>query len=106
MVDVIVQRGAADRPAADIVEPLLATIPAALARGKTEMDHGEPADAISLTIAPRDVRLGETAGMSDPVAGRWVGKVTGVQHRLETDDAGHVILDTTVDVEVPRASRQ
>lgn len=106
MVDIVVQRGDADRPAADIVEPLLATVPAALARGKTEMDNGEPADAITLTLAPRDVRLGEAVSLTDPVAGRWAGKVVGVQHALETDDADNVTIDTTNDVAVPRASRQ
>lgn len=105
MVDIVVQRGEADRPAPDIVEPLLATIPAALARGKTEMDDGEPADRIGLACAARDARCGETVALVDPIAGEWTGKVAGVTHSLAIDDRGNVSLDTTLDVVVPRASR-
>lgn len=106
MVDIVVQRGEADRPKADIVEPLLATIPAALARGRTELDNGELADTVSLDIAPGDVRLGETVGMTDPVTGRWLGKITSIQHSLDTDDNGNVTLETSLELQVPRASRQ
>lgn len=105
MVDIVVQRGEADRPGTDIAEPLLATVPAALARGAAELDSGEPADKISLTIAARDVRLGETVTLADPVAGRWAGKVSGVTHSFEIDEEGNIKMDTQLDVEVPRASR-
>ncbi|HRD65729.1 MAG TPA: hypothetical protein PKY50_06190 [Candidatus Competibacter sp.] len=105
MVDIVVQRGQADRPAPDIVEPLLATVPAALARGKKEMDDGEQADRLSVTIPPADVRPGHIVTMIDPIAGEWVGKSTGIRHALTTHEDGSVQIETMLDLVVPRASR-
>ena len=74
MADIVVQRGDADRPAADIVEPLLATVPAAGARQDRNGQRGTGGcDHLDL-CAPRRA-LGEAVSLTDPVAGRWAGKV-------------------------------
>ena len=59
MIDIIVQRAAGDRPGSDIVEPLLGSVPAALSRGRAEIDADDDADdwstepPLKLTPFPR-----------------------------------------------------
>lgn len=102
MIDIIVQRGDGDRPGPDIVEPLLATTAAALARGAAEMDSGALADEVQLTVAVTDYRPGELVRVEDPELGNWLGKITAVRHQYAVDDAGNVSAETTITIRRPR----
>jgi len=81
-MNITVKRHAADRPAPDIVEPLLTDIRAALERGRAELDSGEPLQVVRITslyvagLAPGD--LVEVRDMYQ--GGPWRGKVTSVSH--------------------------
>lgn len=102
MTDLIVQRGSGDKPGDDISDPLLTTIAAALSRGRAELDEGTLADQAQIERTWHDHRLGDTVSLRDPIAGRWRGKVTGVQHTIEIDSEGNVSGRTDLTVRVPR----
>ncbi len=106
MIDIIAQRGDGDRPIPDIVEPLLATLPAALARGKQELDDGALAEQVNLTVALADVRPGQLVEIADAELGVWRGKITAVRHEFSIDDAGDVTLETRLTLRRPRESGQ
>lgn len=104
MIDIVAQRGDGDRPGNDIVEPLLSDLPAALARGKQELDDGELADQINLTIKLIDVRLGEMDAVADSEIGVWHGKVTAVRHEFSIDESGNSTVETRLTIRRPRES--
>jgi hypothetical protein len=101
MTDIVVQRCAGDRPGDDIVEPLLSSVPAALSRGRAELDEGTPARQERIGYAWQDFRLGKSIELDDPIAGHWWGKATGIQHSIQIDDQGNVSGETSIDVRVP-----
>lgn len=84
MVDIVVQRGAGDRPGDDIQEPLLADLGAALARGTAELDRATLHDERSLACNfQASVANGEMIQSHDAdQAETWRGKVIGVSHAL------------------------
>lgn len=102
MVDIVVVRGEGTSPGDDIQDVLLSTVEAALSRGRAELDQGALADAPVLEIKLRDVRLGEIMQVDDAALGVWRGKVTGVSHRIATDDNGNLSAFTTINLRKPR----
>lgn len=67
MIRITVQRSPADRQGQDIVDPLLCTVPAALARGTAEVDRSY-ADRLLVTVeCPGlvDVALGALVSVAD-----------------------------------------
>jgi hypothetical protein len=102
MVDIVVVRGEGTSPGDDIQDVLLATVEAALSRGRAELDEGALADAPELEIKLRDVRLGEIIEVDDSALGMWRGKVTGVSHRISIDVDGNMSTSTTINLRKPR----
>jgi len=81
-VIITVQRHSADRPAPDIVEPLLTDIRAAMERGRAEMDSGEPLQVIRImALYVAGIKPGNLVEVRDMYqGGPWRGKVTSVAH--------------------------
>jgi|GEM_PF-1323236 len=85
MIDIIVQRGAGDRPGADIVDPLISAIPVAIQRGRNELDERSSAmtEMEEETIYRLGVRVGDLADFHDLKTGEiWKGKIAGVTHNV------------------------
>ncbi len=84
MVDIIVQRGAADRPGDDIQEPLLSDLGAALARGTAELDRATLHDERTLacnyqaTADNGELLQSHDSGQAET----WRGKIIGITHEL------------------------
>lgn len=82
MVNITVRRGAGDKTGNPIIEPLLTTEAAAVARGRAELDRrGQPKTIVTLT-APIDaaIRCGQIIEAHE--GGRsWKGKVVHVTFR-------------------------
>lgn len=102
MVNITCIRGNGDRPAQDIVSPLLATIPAALHRGRIELDEGELSDEVTFVIPMTNISLGKTAYVEDLMLQSWIGKIIGVQHHASLDDNGNLDAITTISLRVLR----
>ena len=85
MTDIIVQRGAAERPGDDIQEPLLSDPGAALARGRAELDRATLHDERTLTcnfqatVGNGDLLQSHDSGQAET----WRGKIIGVSHELQ-----------------------
>jgi hypothetical protein len=78
---ITVQRYDAKYPAPDIVEPLLTDIQAAIARGRKELDGGEPLQVVRLTCLYSPVVPGDLVEIQDTYQGGYYrGKVTSVEH--------------------------
>lgn len=88
MIDVIVQRGAGNRPGQDIFEPLLSSVPAAVARGRSEIDVHSDLQTVSLSIVYRSgLEKGQLVEVHDDFTGEvWRGKIVGVQHTVVEDE--------------------
>lgn len=99
MVDITVQRGAADRPGPDIQEPLLANEGAALARGRAELNAGTEHDTIRVVCKYQPaLAVGDLVRISDSWQGTaYVALVTGITH---TAGGGTVL--TELDLWRPR----
>jgi len=84
MINLIVQRGLGDKQGPDITDPLLSSIPVALARGTQEIDSSTSVDNIVLTTTYRSgVELGQLAEVHDALQGKtWRGKIVGVTHAV------------------------
>jgi hypothetical protein len=83
MIDIFVQRDAGDKRGEDIVDPLIGSLPVAIARGRNELDeHAQPMQTVTMEAVYRDgVRLGQTVMVNDSRAGVfWVGKIAGITH--------------------------
>lgn len=102
MVDIVVIRGAGDRPGDDISDALIVSVPVALSRGRAELDDGALADAPVLECLLQDVRLGQLLEVDDTALGLWRGKVTGISHQVNSDDDGNVSASTTINLRKPR----
>lgn len=83
MIDIIVQRDAGDRPGEDVVDGLLGSLPAAIARGRAELDEQarllQPVTAETLFRV--GLRLGHTVRFQDELRGTWTGKLSRITHR-------------------------
>ncbi|MDH5637434.1 MAG: hypothetical protein OEZ04_02975 [Nitrospinota bacterium] len=79
---ITVQRHSADRPAPDIVEPLLNDIRAAIERGRAELDSGEPLQVVRITaLYVAGAQPGDLVEVADMYqGGPYRGKVTSVAH--------------------------
>ncbi len=82
MIDIIVQRGLGDRPGSDTSDPLLSTVPAAVARGTYEIDA---ATSVYLVSQRSEYRTGVVQGqlveVHDALQGiSWRGRVVGITH--------------------------
>ena len=86
MIDIVVQRGLGDKPGPDIVDPLLSTIPAALARGTHEINASTSVDVVTLrTVYRPNVSTGGFCEVHDALQGvSWRGRIVG----LTTNIAG------------------
>jgi hypothetical protein len=103
MTDLVVVRGEGHRPGEDIVDALLVSDQLALARGRKELDEGELANRVDLTIPLRDVRVGETVQVNGPLV-MLTGKIIAVSHRVAIDEDGNLSGETQISVKVPYAS--
>lgn len=82
MISIVVQRGEGDLPGEDIVEPLLTSIPAALSRGRAELDAGEDAGRVSIECRYQvTARPGQLIRIVDARQGEsWLGQIVAVTH--------------------------
>jgi len=81
MVDIVVQRGAADRPGNDIQEPLLATLGAAYERGNAEINRGALHDELTMRVKYQPtVAVGDSIRVVDSWQGTYIARVTGITH--------------------------
>lgn len=82
MIDIIVQRGLGDKPGPDISDPLLSTVPAAIARGTYEIDSAISVYIVSQRSGFRvGVKLGELVEIHDALQGiSWRGRIVGITH--------------------------
>ena len=81
-MEITVKRHTADRPAPDIVDPLLTDIRAALSRGRAELDSGEPLQTVRITsLYAAGLKPGGLLEIRDYFqGGPYRGKVTSVEH--------------------------
>ena len=82
-MQIVVKRGAGTHPGEEIVDPLLSTVPAALSRGRAELDRqGSGAQDVTLRVpfvAGR--RLGQVEAVHDIQSGKvYRGKIVGLRH--------------------------
>ena len=98
MIDIVVQRAAGDRPGSDIVDPLLGSVPAALSRGRAEIDAAHPVRKLRLTTTFQgDLRLGQLIDVQDSLRGQISrGKLVGIEHI-----AADGMLLSHLDLEIP-----
>lgn len=84
-IDIVVQRGLGDRQGPDIAEPLITTIPAAIARGTYEINASTSVDVVSLRTSYRaSVELGHLVEVHDALQGKtWRGKVVDISHNIQ-----------------------
>ncbi|MDH5757698.1 MAG: hypothetical protein OEZ55_13655 [Nitrospinota bacterium] len=81
-MNITVKRHRADRPAPDIVEPLLTDIRAAIERGRAELDSGEELQVVRITsLYVAGIKPGDLVEVADMYqGGPYRGKVTSVAH--------------------------
>lgn len=95
-IDLFVQRGAGDKPGENIVDPLVASIPVAIQRGRNELDaraHAQQ-DVELETVYRAGVRLGLLSRVYDIQSGEiWTGKNTGITHNVRK--VGESVQTTT-----------
>jgi len=100
MVTVEVMRGAGARDGGEILAPLLGdSLPAAIARGRAELDanaHARDRVRLLLDYTP-GLRLGQRVAVADPDLGAvWQGDVVGLEHRWTGQ-----LAETQLDVDRP-----
>ena len=85
MIDIVVQRNLGDRQGPDIVDALLTTIPAALARGTHEINKSTSVDSITLrTVYRAGVEMGELIEVHDALQGMsWRGRIVNITHNIQ-----------------------
>lgn len=84
-IDIIVQRGAGDRPGEDIVDPLIGSIPVAIQRGRNELDarSSAPQDLGVETVYRTGVRCGDLARFYNEQSGLTLtAKIGGITHEI------------------------
>lgn len=106
MIDIIVQRGSGARPGADIVDPLIASVPVAIQRGRNELDErASGMREVSVEVVYRTgVRAGQLARFYDAQLGQiWTGKIAGISHSVSNVN-GSLQTITTLKVKRPTVS--
>ena len=88
----VVKRGLGDLQGLDIVEPILTTTAAKLARGQQEIDEFASSESVTLEVLHTSgLAPGLYVEVQDPIQGpNWVGKIEAVTHRRD----GPVALTT------------
>jgi len=100
MVHIIVKRGAGTSPGDEIVDPLLSTQPAALSRGRAELDkQGSGAQEVTLTVPfVTGRRPGQLEAVHDIESGRvFKGKITSLRHHGRGGDSPEAWTDVTLE---------
>jgi hypothetical protein len=90
MIDLIVRRGAGDKPGEDILDALVATTAVAIERGRTELDTyaTQKADNQYETLYRAGVRLGQHVLVYDTLQGTsYRGKVVSISHDIRSNGA-------------------
>lgn len=83
---VIVRRGDGLHPGDDIVDPLIKTLPVALARGRNELDEqASGLQEVQISCVYRTgLRLGMLVEVHEQLFGTiWYGKITGLTHQWD-----------------------
>lgn len=86
MVDLVVIRGAGDKPGNDISSELITSDAVAVSRGRAELDqHSSALQEVSLTLVyTSGIKLGEIVQVHNQLEGySWKGKVIEVSHSAE-----------------------
>lgn len=103
MVHIVVKRGAGTHPGEEIVDPLLSTVPAALSRGRAELDR-QSSGAQERTFTVPFVagrRPGQIEELHDVDVGQTVrGKITGLAHHGRGGERPEAWTDVTLEVAV------
>jgi hypothetical protein len=83
VIDIIVIRGEGDRAGQDVVDPLIGSLPVALARGRQELDdQADPLQPVTVVCLFRvGLRLGNAVRFQDSRRGTWTGTIVGINHR-------------------------
>lgn len=104
-MEIEVLRSPGDVPGDDVIDPLLATEAAGVARGTAELDGAHPAKTVSQSISHRDnTRSGHIVAVADDFQGQnYQGVVTGVQYSAAIDAQGNASRSLQIDLRVPRA---
>lgn len=98
MIDILVQRGNGDIAGSPVVDPLISSVPVAIARGRAEIDAQQSVRKLRLvTRFDGRLRPGLLVDVVDGISGFCRrGKIVGVEH--VADGLG---LSTRLDVEAP-----
>lgn len=98
MIDIVVQRSEGDVAGSDIIDPLIGSVPVAIARGRAEIDAQQSVRKLRLvTRFEHRARPGCLVDVVDGISGlARRGKIVGVEHVVEG-----AIASTRLDVEVP-----
>jgi hypothetical protein len=99
MIDIIVERGAADKQGEDIVDALITTVEVARLRGRVEIDRQEPVERVVLQARYKPgVRNGDIIEVQDSLFGRtWRGKIISLSHQISQTS-----VTSTLTVERPQ----
>lgn len=106
MPDIFVQRDDGLQRGPDIIDPLLTTVEACIARGRCALDEqAQPSQEVELEIVYRTgLRLGMLVTVSDLLSGRtYYGKITGIGHDATTNNSGAVETVTRITLFRPTA---
>lgn len=101
MVDIVVKRGAGLNPGDEIVDPLVSTVPAALSRGRAELDKQSSGAQSKTYTVPFVVgrRHGQLEELHDVEIGKVViGKITGLHHHGQGGQSPQAWTDVTLEV--------
>lgn len=103
MVHIVVKRGAGANPGEEIVDPLLATVPAALSRGRAELDRQSSGAQEKTYTVPflAGRRSGQVEEIHDVDLGETVrGKIKALRHHGQGGDRPQAWTDVTLEVPV------
>jgi len=83
MINVVVQRGAADKPGDDVQDILLSEDSVALARGTAIIDGGTPAVVMQEECRYKNIHNGNLVSVYSSLQGEtFTGKTTSVEHNF------------------------
>jgi len=100
-VDIIVRRGAGDRPGEDIIDGLIATVSVALQKGRNELDRQATVKVPARynTVFRGGRRLGDFIEVEDSLEGQFIrGKVIDIRTTVtETSAKTDLIIEKVSD---------
>ena len=103
-MEIFVVRGSGDKQGDDIIEALLATEPAAVSRGRAELDaNAHNSQSVTLVIKyTSGIKLGQLVRVYDDLLGEsWVAKVVSINHSIKGFSEGGPSISTTLSLERP-----